>query len=253
MGLVETEGLILKSYGLAEADKIVVFLSEHQGLVRGVAKGAKRLKSKFGGGLEPFTVGQITYFQKEERELVAISQLDLVKSYFDSAADPEFFQKFAYIADLLTEFAPPHDPNETLYRMVKACLEAGAQNLHSLESVVLYFELWLLRLGGYLPDWNRCQNCKRELGKNENANLQINYQLLCQTCGKTKSGWDVSAAERELFHTAQKISPDKFAVLTREQLTYVRKLSKILKRIISGILGRDLVGEKVLIMARENG
>jgi hypothetical protein len=63
----------------------------------------------------------------------------------------------------------------------------------------------------------------------------------------------VSAAERELFHTAQKISPDKFAVLTTEQLTYVRKLSKILKRIISGILGRDLVGEKVLIMARENG
>ncbi len=67
MSLIETEGLILKSYSLAEADKIVIFLTQSQGLVRGVAKGAKRLKSKYGGSLEPFSITQITYFQKEER------------------------------------------------------------------------------------------------------------------------------------------------------------------------------------------
>ncbi len=59
MGLIETEGLILKSYSLAEADKIVVLLTQDEGLVRGVAKGAKRLKSRFGGGLEPFSIVQI--------------------------------------------------------------------------------------------------------------------------------------------------------------------------------------------------
>ena len=56
MGLIETEGLVLKSYGLAEADKIVVFLTEEYGLVRGVAKGARRLRSKFGSSLEPFSI-----------------------------------------------------------------------------------------------------------------------------------------------------------------------------------------------------
>ncbi len=75
MGLVETEGLVLKSYSLAEADKIVVLLTQNEGLVRGVAKGAKRLKSRFGGGLEPFSVVQISYFQKEERELVSLCQI----------------------------------------------------------------------------------------------------------------------------------------------------------------------------------
>lgn len=99
-GVSRNRRVNIKSYSLAEADKIVVFLSQQQGLVRGVAKGAKRLKSKFGGILEPFTVAQITYFQKEERELVSISQIELVKSYFENAADPEFFQKFAYIAEL---------------------------------------------------------------------------------------------------------------------------------------------------------
>src|SRR5688500_9158166 len=98
MGIIETEGLVLKSYGLAEADKIVVFLTQEQGLIRGVAKGAKRLKSRFGGSLEPFSIVRLTYFQKEERELVSIKQCEILKSYFEKASHPHFFQKFAYIA-----------------------------------------------------------------------------------------------------------------------------------------------------------
>ena len=92
MGLIETEGIILKTYSLAEADKIVVLLTQSQGLVRGVAKGAKRLKSRFGGGLEPFSVISLTYFQKEERELVSISHVELIQSYFESASNPSFLQ-----------------------------------------------------------------------------------------------------------------------------------------------------------------
>ena len=80
MGLIETEGLVLKSYGLAEADKIVVFLTEEYGLVRGVAKGARRLRSKFGSSLEPFSIVRLTYFQKEERELVSIRQSESLRS-----------------------------------------------------------------------------------------------------------------------------------------------------------------------------
>lgn len=251
MGLIETEGLILKSYSLAEADKIVVFLSQHQGLVRGVAKGAKRLKSKFGGSLEPFTVAQITYFQKEERELVSISQIELVKSYFENAADPEFFQKFAYISELLSEFSPPHDPNERLYRMVKACLETASLDQKNLAAVVLYFQLWLLRLGGYLPDWSRCENCRREIDQTERTNLQINFQLLCHLCGSNKSKFVVAPEQREIFSAAQRISPEKFVAFTREKLSSVNELSNILRRIISGILGKEISTEKYLVVARE--
>src|SRR6185295_12965738 len=115
-------------------------------LVRGVAKGARRLKSRFGGSLEPFSIVQIEFFRKEERELVAIQRIDLVRSYFGIASEPEFLQKFDYLADVLMAFTPPHDANETLYRMVKTCLDTAAENVDSLESIALYFELWLLRL-----------------------------------------------------------------------------------------------------------
>lgn len=244
MGLIETEGLVLKSYSLAEADKIVVLLTQNEGLVRGVAKGAKRLKSRFGGGLEPFSVVQISYFQKEERELVSISRIELIKSYFENASEPVFFEKFAYLVELLVEFAPPHDPNEKLYRMAKVCLETAAESPQLLDSIVVYFELWILRLGGYLPDWNVCDNCKRELGSDEKTALQINFHLQCQSCQKGRNDWRISAEERAIFKNAQRFSPTKFVDFTIDREKDVKEISIILRRIISNILGRDINAEK---------
>lgn len=247
MSLVETEALVLKSYGLSEADKIVVFLTQNEGVVRGVAKGAKRLKSRFGGSLEPFSVVQLSYFQKEERELVSINQVELIKSFFEKASEPEYFQKFAYLIELLIEFAPPHDPNEKLYRMAKVCLDTASENPHYLESVVVYFELWILRLGGYLPNWNVCDNCGRELELLEKASLQINFGLRCQICQKSRSDWLISAEERQIFNNVQKFSPDKFVRFAAGRDKSVRDVSNTLKRIISSILGREISSEKKLV------
>ncbi len=246
MGLVETEGLILKTYSLAEADKIVVLLTQSEGLVRGVAKGAKRLKSRFGGGLEPFSGINISYFQKEERELVSIGRIELVKSFFLAAGNPKFLQKFAYLAELLLEFAPPHDPNERLYRMAKVCLETAAENPESLESLGLYFELWILKLGGYLPDWNRCESCRREIDGNAPVGLQINFHVLCQQCGSNRNKWLISPEQKRLFYDVQKASPTKFVELAKSQSNDVREVSAILRRLISNILGRETVEEKIL-------
>ena len=249
MALFETESLVLKSYSLAEADKIVVFLTQDYGMVRGVAKGAKRLKSRFGGALEPFSIVDLTFFQKEERELVSIRQLELKKSFFESVSDPQFLQKFAYLGELLIEFAPPHEPNERLYRMARVCLETAAENPQSLEAVALYFEIWLLRLAGYLPVWDKCNDCRRELAKNESANLQINFHLLCQSCQKTKSGVVVSPSQRQIYLTAQTLSPTRFVEFTDGKNDQVKELSALLKRIISHTLGKESVGERILTAA----
>lgn len=247
MGLTETEALILKSYNLGDADKIVVMLTQREGLVRGVAKGAKRLKSRFGGSLEPFSVIDLVYFQKEERELVSIRQIELVKSYFANASNPHFLQKFAYLAELLSEFAPPSDPNERLYRMAKVCLATAAENPENLESIVLYFELWILKLAGYLPDWQNCDDCKKAINAQADAALQINFHLLCQSCQKVRNSNSVSSEQRMIFATAQRVSPLKFVEFTNTQQINVKNISSVLKRIIAHILGKESISEKVLI------
>ncbi len=247
MALVETEALILRTYGLAEADKIVVFLTQHQGLVRGVAKGAKRLKSKFGGSLEPFSIVRLEYFQKEERELVSIGQIDLERSYFENAADPDFLQNFAYLAELLFEFAAPHDPNENLYRMAKRCLETAVDFPSGLESIALYFELWILRLGGYLPNWKICDDCRRELQSDEETNLQANFQLLCANCQKTRSYWTISAGQRTVFLSAQRLAPGEFVESASHRKDEVKEISGILKKIITEVLGKEIKSSRAHI------
>lgn len=249
MPLIETEGLILRSYSLSEADKIVVLFTREEGVVRGVAKGARRLKSRYGSSLEPFTIVQLEFFRKEERELVSIQRLDLVTSYFTIASDPDFLQKFAYLAEVLIAFTPPHDANETLYRMVKTCLDTAAENLESLENIALYFELWLLRLGGYLPDWAKCEECARDLDPGETVNLRLNFHLLCNACEKTRGTRTISGTHREIYQAVQRLSPPQFVEYALDKRLEVTEISNVLKRIIAHIIGRESVGETVLTMS----
>jgi DNA repair protein RecO (recombination protein O) len=244
MPLVETESLVLKSYNLAEADRIVVFFAREHGIVRGVAKGAKRLKSRFGSSLEPFSIVNLEYFQKEDRELVSIQRVDLVQSCFDKASEPAFLETFSYIADLLISFVPPHDPNEVLYRMVKACLDAASDRLIDLAIIRLYFEVWLLRLGGYLPDWDVCTECRRPLSTSETGYLKADCHLFCAGCTRSQGPSAISDTHREIFRNALRLSPPDFARYAAHKIVPAIEVSAILKRLISNVIGREVANEK---------
>ena len=246
MGLVETEGLILRCYNLSDADKIVVSLTEKEGLIRGVAKGARRLKSRFGGSLEPFSIVQLTYFQKEEIELVSIRDIELIRSYFSDAGEPEFLQKFSYLVDLLAKFAPPHDPNERLYNMSKICLETGAKKPENLDAIALYFEYWILRLGGYLPNWSSCRKCERDFGEIRSANLQLDFDLLCTSCSEGRSVQDISRPEMDIIDMLRRTSPERFVEFCRNLKAETASVSGVLKRIIARVVDREFVGETKL-------
>ena len=246
MSQFETESLVLKSYNLAEADRIVVFFTRDQGIIRGVAKGAKRLKSRFGSTLEMFSTVQLSYFQKEDRELVTIQQVELLRSRFSAASNPEFLHTFSYLADLLIAFVPPHDPNETLYRMTGACLDTAMEGPGQLPAIRLYFELWLLRLGGYLPDWSRCDECKRAFALNASASLRPDFHLICDRCRRTRRLTRVDASQVEAYRNVQKLPPTQFVELTSTYPQTVTELSAILRRIITQVIGRDPMNEKTL-------
>lgn len=243
MPLIETEALVLKSYSLAESDRIIVLLTHEHGVVRGVAKGVKRLNSKFGSSLEPFSLANVTYFQKDNIELVSIQKVDLVRSSFAVASDPGFLQKFAYLADVLITLSPPHDPNTTLYRMVNACLASAAADHTTLAAVGVYFELWLLRLSGYLPDWTHCDNCRREFENSEIGNLQSNFHLMCDGCRRGPLVQPLDGSTRAIASAARKLSPTEFAQLTANTGERLEQISGILKRVISTAIGREVAGE----------
>ena len=241
MGLVETEALVLRTYPLSDADKIVVALTLDEGLIRGVAKGAKRLKSRFGSGLEPFSVIRLSYYKKEERELVTIAAVDLESSYFGIASDPDFLKSFSYAAELLSSFAPPHEKNERLYRMTRVCLEAAAGECDH-TAVIMYFEIWLLKLGGFLPSWERCTRCGKELAPGETVSLEADFAVSCGGCTPRGGIQTIRPEQRKAFLYAQRTSPQKFDEYAQGAQGEVETVSAVLRKMIARILNREVGG-----------
>src|SRR5256886_10182670 len=121
MRLVTTDAIVLRSYNLAESDRIVLCLTRSSGLIRAVAKGARRMKSRFGAALEPFTLIKLSFHEKENRELVTMSSAEILKSHFDLNSVFETAEVLAYMGEMVAEFAPPHEADELLFRMLNAC------------------------------------------------------------------------------------------------------------------------------------
>jgi DNA repair protein RecO (recombination protein O) len=148
-----SETYVLRTYPFRESDLIVSFFTRDQGKLRGVARRARRPKSNFGSGLERLSLVDLTYSQKETRELVNLISCDLVQSQFDLLADFDAGVALDYVAEVSDHILPPHEPNETFFRLINAVLNF----MHSGSpggtwTAVTYFSLWATRLSGFLPD-----------------------------------------------------------------------------------------------------
>jgi DNA repair protein RecO (recombination protein O) len=238
MALVETEALILRTYNLAEADKIVVSFSRSAGLIRGVAKGCRKLRNRFGASLEPFTLVRISFYERENRELVSIRQTEILKSHFNLASDAAIVTGLAYLGDLLIEFSPPHQANDLLFRMSTACFEAIAKNPEDLQSVLRYFEVWLLKIEGFLTDLKRCAECHRTFAPEEAAYLAADLALRCNSCSEGR-GATISKRLHAHLRTMEKLSPSKFAEGSREaSMKTKRELAELTHQMITRVLER---------------
>ena len=239
MAVVETEALVLRTYNFGEADKIVVCLTRTTGLVRAVAKGCRKLKSRFGAALEPFTFAKITYYQKENQELVTLNQVEILKSHFDLSGQAETLTGLAYMGDLIIEFSPPYEPNERLFRMVKACLDAICESQSDLQLILRYFEVWLLKLEGFLPDVRRCGECHRVFDESEGAFVNTDLVFRCRRCSQG-FGSALSKKLQTQLRATQRLAPFVFARESRELPESVhREMAELTHRLIGRVLERQ--------------
>lgn len=239
MAVFDTEALVLRTYNFAEADKIVVCLTGTAGLIRGVAKGCRKLKSRFGAALEPFTLANISYYQKEHQELVSLSQVEIVKSHFNLSSNAETLAGLAYMGDLVIEFSPPYEPNERLFRMVKACLDAISESQPDLQVILRYFEIWLLRLEGYLPDMRHCGECHRRFNETEPAFMGADTLFRCRSCSQG-SGATLSRKLQTQLRATQKLAPYVFAKESRAVPASIhREMAELTQQLIERVLERQ--------------
>ncbi len=252
--MVETEAIVLRTYRLGEADKVAVCLTRASGLIRGVAKGARKLLSRFGAGLEPFTLVNLTYFEKEGRELVSLRQVDILRSYFDLAKSAEAFAVLEYLAGLAVDFAPPNQADEKMFRMVRACVEAAAECPGEIESVATYYEIWILKLAGLLPELRACGGCGKRFGREgERVWLSFESAARCAGCAGGR-GVALDASSHSALLTAQTLPPAGWA--RRHAPVEARlkgELSGFTRRLIERALEREPRGRAARGATAEGG
>ncbi len=205
MPLRETEAIVLRTYRLGEADKIVSLFTRQFGRLRGVARGARRPKSRFGSTLEPLSYIRLWLFERENRDLLRINSAELLESFFDMQKDYRLQVATQYIAEVSERFLPEREVNERAFRLLLAVLRALARS-GEVERPLLYFNYWWLRLAGFLPDLDHCQSCGRTLGDEPCYYSLGSEGLRCAACRKGGANRALSAQALALLRRARQSS-----------------------------------------------
>ncbi len=161
MSLKQSEAIVLRSYPLREADLLVTLFTRAEGKVRGVARAAKKSKRRFGGALEPLTWVRTYYEDREGQELVRLDSCDILESPLSAKVDYPRVVALEHVAETLDELLPDREANDAIFRLAISVL-------HQLRSGAIwmpltYFQLWLVRLVGFLPDLSECVACAAKL------------------------------------------------------------------------------------------
>jgi DNA repair protein RecO (recombination protein O) len=148
-----SETYVLRTYPFRESDLIVSFFTRDQGKLRGVARRARKPKNTFGSGLERLSLVNLSYSQKETRELVDLNSCDLLQSQFNLLDTFDAGVALDYIAEVSDHLLPPNEQNERFFRLLTAILDyMHLRGPGALWTAITYFSLWATRLSGFLPD-----------------------------------------------------------------------------------------------------
>jgi DNA repair protein RecO (recombination protein O) len=248
MPLYTTEAIILRTYKLGEADRIVVFLTRDRGKRRGVAQGARRLRSRFGGALEPLTRVEVTYFEKESRELVSLNYADPLSSPLWSVR-ADALGHTGYFAELIDECALEGDADDRLYRLGSSLVDALAAGV-PVEPLARYFEYWLLRLQGVYPTQLACHACGRELGRDASGAAVLlpgERTYRCAACAGAEAGRGVSLSGEAVafLRASARLGPDRIARAAPSPRA-LRELEAVHRALIAAHLEKDLKSARVL-------
>jgi len=236
MPLVSTEAFVLRSYKLAEQDKIVVLFTKDRGKIRLVAKGARKLKNRFGAALEVMTHVRIIFHEKANRDLQMLDRAEILHSPIEKQPGLRLSYYLFYFAELIHEFFPDHEKNPGAFRILLNIQRALAHH-QNLDYLARFIELQLLHSQGILSSVGLCSQCAREFGSIlERRYIGEATEILCKKC-KLEESTLLSIPIVKSIDAFEKGSPDWVSTVRGPVLEELGSLNHLL---ITRFLGKDL-------------
>ena len=195
MPLKDSEAIVLRTYPMREADLLVTLFTRSEGKVRGVARSAKKSKRRFGGALEPLTYVRAYYEERERQELTRLDACEVIQSPLAEQVTYSRAVALGHIGELLDELLPDREVNDAVFRLTLSVL--GALRGDHIWMPVTYFDLWLTRLMGFLPELSECIVCGATLNGSQAFFHALADGLMCLDDKRLASS-EISAESRKL-------------------------------------------------------
>lgn len=239
MALYNTRAIVIKSMNLSESDRIITFMTENYGKVKCVAKGARKVKNRFWGALEPMSLIHLIYFGKDHQSLFRLNHCDIIKSFQTIRDDFSKLYTGVYFVDLIDSMILEGHREPKIFGLLYQALAALNQQTE-LEPLRRLYEIRLLSLSGYTPQLEHCVLCKNSP---KNGMIPFSYAhngILCNTCAdRARIDIQFSTGTRNYIKKLLEVE-----IKTCERLKFPKsqteEIEKVTHRLILSHLGREL-------------
>jgi DNA repair protein RecO (recombination protein O) len=193
MGLFRTRAVVVSRRALGEQDRLVEFYTRDHGKVRGVAKSARRPRSRFVAALEPLSLGELVFFDNTRSELVRVDHFDVVRPFIAVREDLGRLGRGAWMCESLSRLSADRDPHPALFGLLVRSLR-GLEGEAAPDRVAVCFAARALDLLGHRPRLDRCVECGRAFPF-PGASLDPDAGgIVCAGCGAAEGALPLSGA-----------------------------------------------------------
>jgi DNA repair protein RecO (recombination protein O) len=249
MPLYNSEAIVLRKVAYRDADRIVTFFTPDQGKLSGLARGAGRLRSRYGSALEILTHGTLIYFDRQGKNLVQINHFDILHSFRKLREDLLRSASCQYLAELVLGLIPERAAAPEAFSFFLKTLEQIGR-VSDPEPILRIFEIRFLVLTGFVPRMDACVHCGGDKGPFAFSATQGG--VVCSRCrGRNSNVRPLSRGAIRFWEQALVREPEWFDRVRLEGKLN-DELRHLLHGIFCGLLGREIRSYNFLTRLRKD-
>lgn len=188
MSLVKNQAILLKSKKYKERDKLLTFLTEENGKIQALCKGARVPLNKWGSSTEPPNFSYIQLYQKGD--FFTLTEIQVEEIFLNIISNFQRLIIFSYIANIIDSLLLSLFPSKSTFYLALSSIYALNRREINPTSIGYIFALKFLDVQGYLPEISKCVIC----GRKENKDFKefiLSFEeggIICETCAKFAHG-----------------------------------------------------------------
>ncbi|HZP36606.1 MAG TPA: DNA repair protein RecO [Methylomirabilota bacterium] len=248
MALHKTRAIVIGRRAFGESDRLVDFYTRDHGKLRGIARRARRPRSRFGSALELFTLGELVFFDTGRSELVQVDHFDIVRPFVGVREHLERLGQGAWAVEVVARLSADRDPQPALFGLLTRTLEAMEASRRPAR-VAVCFGLRAVDLLGHRPRIDRCMSCGRPHPFDAPALDVAAGGLVCEAC---RPGADAIPLSGALVGALKRLRALSWEEALRLNLAadLDAELAAVLEGLIARLMGRYPLSSRFISQTR---